>query len=281
MNEKFGGDETYFAPDEPVSSGISSGQPSDDIEEEKTNEQKIDEIKNELFDRETPAEYQQLIEGVNFIRLHTEYSENLIDEFKDENSKDRLNDVGRYIANEIKDGIVLDLGCGQSNKINGFSEENGASLYIGVDLVPYIFFEKSYPGSAPPIPPLESEIVINTEPSEVQKNESAFEQPKFYLEDNALQIKSDMLETISRMKSRSVKLIIMSGIETKGGDTTREYTSVLKKEIKRVLKEDGLLLNYHSDISLPDSEPVEIDGHLEGIDIRRNRESEVLEASEN
>lgn len=261
--------------DDPGQLPINTGQ-------EKTSEQRIEDIKRDLFDREMPPEYQSLIEGAKFIRLNTEYSEHLFESFCRGDDLSNLTDLGHFITDEIKDHIVLDLGCGQSCKVNWFAEVAESSSYVGVDLNPAIFPHKSAPGSAPPMRLPEDEEFVPYDPSKDNEESAIHKYPEFRLEENALQVSGDMLRAVSRMKSHSIKLIIMSGIETEpGGSTTIDYISALKKEIKRVLTEDGLFLNYHSDISLPDLEKVDISGSLEGLDIRRNRETEVLEASEN
>lgn len=218
--------------------GVHNPKFQDELREtgEKTNEQRLEEIKSDLFDREMPAEYEELIKGVSFTENQEPYSEKLVRYLS-------MNELS-IVASKIKNNIVLDLGCGQSSEMNFFSKKNQANLYIGVDLSPFI--------SSPETSTEASTITSLSLPEETKlRPESKKIRPEFELIGDALQIRGDMLRAVSRMKSESVGVIITSGIESDGrGQITGKYTDALINEVKRVLKDEGLFLNYYSDISL-------------------------------
>lgn len=251
----------------------SSGQLSGDIEQEKTSEERIEDIKKDLFDREMPPEYQSLVDNVRFIENYASYSENLIGYLEH-------SDVDSLIKSEIKGGIVLDLGCGQSSWVHYFSIRNGAKLYIGVDLMPATFAEEmseeeSTIGDSLSLPGEDKESEERTSiVREEQEPERVADKPEYRYEENALEVREDMLRAISRMKSNSVKLIITSGIEVLSGKKGGEYLTALITEAKRVLTDDGLLLNYESDVSYHKEDMADmdkIDSGVRNIDLRRKR----------
>ncbi|MBN2585144.1 hypothetical protein JXA59_00650 [Patescibacteria group bacterium] len=69
-------------------------------------------------------------------------------------------------------------------------------------------------------------------------------------------IMGDMLDCISRLEDGSVGVIVASGLETMPfstdsdyiRDKKREYSSRLAEEITRVLKHNGILISYESDV---------------------------------
>ena len=83
----------------------------------KTSEQRIEDIKKDLFDREMPPEYQPLIEGAEFVEIDEPYSENLVSKL------DHSSSLRKLLAEEIKNNVVLDLGCGTAGWINYFSRK--------------------------------------------------------------------------------------------------------------------------------------------------------------
>lgn len=275
MNERFDGTQKYFAADEPSTGGVDSTSPSVNIETAKTDEERLEEIKRELFTREMPPEYRRLIDGVKLIGSQAEYSENLMAEIgyvsEQEIGLNHINETGRFFANEVKDGVVVDLGCGQSSFINYFVGDAEVRLYIGIDLSPAIFPRKALSGSAPPMREHEIDFNLNEDSDKETKKFIMPELPKIRLQDNALQITGDMLENISQMKSQSVKLVILSGIEVADGSTNDEYVNALKQEIKRVLTKDGLVVDYHSDIYFNDLAVIETDEKISGLEIRKKQ----------
>lgn len=247
------------------------GQISSDIEEEKTSEQRIEDIKRDFFDREMPPEYQSLVDNTRFIENFARYSKNLIGYLEH-------SDIDSLIKDEIKGGVVLDLGCGQSSWVHYFSIRNGAKLYIGVDLMPATFIDKVYEGGSTigdslSLPGEDKESEERTSiVREEQESERVADKPEYRYEENALEVREDMLRAISRMKSNSVKLIITSGIEVLSGKRAGEYLTALITEAKRVLTDDGLLLNYESDVSYHKEDMADmtkIDSDNEKLDLRR------------
>ena len=260
---------------------------SDAEDKELTNEQRIEQIKKEIFGRETPAKYKPIIGEKVFIEIGTKYADNLINMLRRNNE---LTELGRTIAKEIEGGNVLDLGCGASHWLNTFSQDNGANLYIGVDLSPFIFQPKVLEWRNPTEEEEEAKWLALEMPSELaieeiceeEKAESSRipKEPEYKIEDRGLQVKDDMLRAISTIKSGSIKLVIASGIETHSGsrteadrDNTGKYLTALKDEIKRVLTEDGLFLNYESTLSLEGSSKVEVGGYMDGVSLRRNNKT--------
>lgn len=257
---------------------------------EKTNEQRLEEIKAELFDREMPPEYQPLIEGAKFIEVDEPYSENLVSKL------DHSSSLRKLLAEEIKNNIVLDLGCGTAGWINNFSRKNGARLYIGVDLHPGIFSDKIQVQTKSDAEikaenkAIEKKLLesfaedmqrgrINDQYEERAKIDKLAKEPTYRMQGQALEVREDMLRAISRMKSNSVKLIVTSGIEVFSGKRAGEYITALINEAKRVLTDDGLLLNYESDVSYHESDMtdmVKIDSDVKKIDLRRKKPMEEI-----
>ena len=219
-----------------------------------SNEQLIT-LQNRLFDREVPEEYRRLAKNARLIELAEPYSENLHTLFYQEKG---LTNLGKLISEAMHGGIVLDLGCGQTNHLSSFARKNEAELYIGVDLNPDVFT----PGARmvpegetieerrerrrrlfQPATPIKPEISEESISSNVTR-------PKYQLKEKILQIQDDILEAISRMKDGLVDIVIISGIEmsSENIEETNKYLTALTAEIRRVLKKGGLLLNNQSDL---------------------------------
>ena len=265
-------------------SSESLGQ-SNTTEKELTDKQRIEQLKNELFNKKTPDEYEPIIGEKVFIEIGTKYAENLIKRLVKNNE---LTELGQLLANEIKGKRVLDLGCGKSESLNAFSQENGADLYVGVDLYPNVLIDHVAEQACSQEE--EDEALMNAaegldnfiakkegNKEEMAESSQVPEEPEYKIQDRGLQVKDDMLRAISTIKSSSMKLVIVSGIETffdghpeADKANTEKYINALQNEIKRVLTEDGLFLNYESNLSLEGSNKVEVGGYVEGVDLRRN-----------
>ncbi|HDQ16527.1 MAG TPA: hypothetical protein ENN31_00140 [Candidatus Vogelbacteria bacterium] len=231
-----------------------TGQPNDQ-------EKSIEEIKQQIFDRQTSKEYERLAEKVGLIKLKTSYAESLDESFSQDGE---LSDLGKIMQEAIKDGIVLDLGCGQDYHLSKFFMENGAKLYIGVDLEPDIFIpearvvpnnhrDRSYMKRilSEANREKEAEVVATDDEEEDFISDKG---PEYSLRENILQIKDDMLKAISRIKDKSINAVVISGIEISFENTeeTNKYLKALRTEIKRVLKEQGVVLINQSDFSIND-----------------------------
>jgi len=232
---------------------------------QKTKEEKIAEIKKELFDRGVPGEYKDLIEKdyTYFLENDAHYEANLYSSFDS-----KL----KFIADEVKNKIVLDLGCGHCEASSMGEDEEGYilqpySLYVGVDLSPGLdrvsfSTETSTIGGDPSLPEADD---ISSEPKEPEQKKRIPDSPEYGLSGKILLVKDDMLRAVARMKSSSVKLVIMSGMEIgpSAMDPYRSereiyddikkvqhptYLEALHSEIKRVLEDGGLFINWRSDI---------------------------------
>lgn len=233
---------------------------------QKTESVKAEDIKKELFTQECPEKYRRLIKDARFIRLKEPYAESLRHKFF--NRKKELSELGEFVSKKINGKIVLDLGCGKTSHMSYFSKETGAKLHIGVDLSPDIFIPVVNVENFKQQEELwaEFEEMIRTRPSEPQEVAEIPEKRQAYKEnipifpndfqysedDNALQIRGDMLGAISQIRDNSIGVIIISGIETSSENrgATMEYIEALEKEIMRVLITGGIAVNYDSDFNL-------------------------------
>ncbi|MEI6650280.1 MAG: hypothetical protein WCL23_02465 [Candidatus Moraniibacteriota bacterium] len=254
---------------------------SEDTETKKRKE--IDQIKERIFDRETPEAYIELAKKVGIIELKAPYAENLLrtfyqgyHDYPGSDPSQELSELGKLISEEAKDGTVLDLGCGKSRWMASFFGKNNAGLYIGVDLLPDVLAQEVFvtPESDSDEPPfyLSSRAAssANDDMLDGMVNESAEEEAydekatielielHYNLQDNTFEIQDDMLCAISRMKDESVDMVIVSGIEKsfKNSEETKEYFHALDVEIRRVLKKSGIVMDYESDVSISDMEQV-------------------------
>lgn len=261
---------------------------------EKTEEEKIEEIKKELFDQEVPAKYKDLIEKdyTYFLENDAHYEENLHGWFRDKLS---------FITDEVKNKIVLDLGCGHCEAFAmGEDEETGKiimpyNLYVGVDLSPGLPWadvstESSTIGDDLSLP---KENPVPIKPKEPEQKKRIPDAPGYELDGKLLLVKDDMLRAVSRVKSGSVKLIIMSGMEIgnrphhintlhlgrdlKDNRDTKHptYMEALHSEIKRVLEDDGLFINWRSDIWW-DDDPEMVRVKIDEWSWNKTAEEEVL-----
>lgn len=224
-----------------------------------TEKERLEKIKNDLFSREVPEEYKELAAQVKLIELSAPYAENLHNLFYEGNKEsEELSELGKIISETAKGEIVLDLGCGKTHYLSSFFSKNGADLYIGVDLEPDIYGhvvkeilseikDRSYMRSKSHF----CSVVENDNEKEL-KDEKKDQEPVYELQGNKLQVKDDMLKAASRIKSESVNLVIVGGIEMSAENIkeTTEYLSFLELEIERILKSEGMLLVYQSDFSM-------------------------------
>lgn len=118
-------------------------------------EPSVEKLKAELFRREVPKEYQKFF-GSPMIELPDVYSRQLRDAifdyaaaanfFPPYSTSDRfdaipsaeipdgvLSDSGRFFKSKVKDGTVIDLGCGESSFMEKYAIAMRARRYIGVD----------------------------------------------------------------------------------------------------------------------------------------------------
>jgi SAM-dependent methyltransferase len=222
----------------------------------KTEQELIAETSARLFVRELPPEYRELILGKShFIELGSPYSDHL--------SHHAGREKGRteWMKNKMAGETILDLGCGSSGNMEDLSvNEWGAKQYIGVDI------NRTYnPKSDEFIGKEEAERVragllefLKEESKKIDKVTEPVDKPVptesriVNIHANAIYIRGDMLDCISKLEDGSVGAVSMSGIEILGsrftGDNSPRYMKALKKEIVRVLKPGGVFISYESDI---------------------------------
>lgn len=213
---------------------------------------KINDAGKKLFFREIPLEYLEIITGVKLVTSGAPYSEMLAQEI--------AGDEKRYkelLTTKIKDGVILDLGCGQEYQIFNMARRFGAKTYIGVDLNPYFIGEGEVSRDAVPVRlslEEEEEIDLNEKKEEIKEEEEKTAAPEVVQlinegNFNCVKIKGDMLNLISRLKDNSVDVIIISGIE--GGapsEINEKYFIALGQEIQRALTVKGICISYYSDL---------------------------------
>lgn len=228
--------------------------------------EKIEAVKEYLFDRETPEEYKPFIDNVGLIKLKEPYTRSLVQQFYTEyhdypnNPSQGLSELGEVVSKGAENEVILDLGCGKTTFLSSFFRESDPKFYVGVDLNPNIITPVAYLKEdsidshslmkmAKSYPVVDENSLYESEETVSQSNE-----PSYYLRDNIFEIQDDMLGAISRMKDNITGLIIVSGIERSNRNTedTTRYLQALEEEITRTLKDDGLVLIYESDFSLPD-----------------------------
>lgn len=215
----------------------------------------IENFKKEYLSRALPEEYKKIIKTSPFIEANDRYSENLYHYEK------LLQDP--FFIEKVKDSIVLDLGCGDSGLLESFTESANAKLYIGIDkninqnaglrvinetseqvlsaFKRFGGFNKSHDLN-------NFEDDDNDENTEIIKKEETI---KINSEKSIL-LKSDMLTAIAQFPNKSVSTIFLSGIEfLNSNNNAIKYHNALVNEIERIIKKDGIVIIYHSDVDLP------------------------------
>jgi hypothetical protein len=237
----------------------------------KTEEKTIGELEDELFKRTVPPEYEKSIDEGKLIELRTPYAEGLYKELqKPENQE--------FLKKYFENSTVIDLGCGGTKYLMWLAEQLESKRYIGVDLDLTPKYGASS-GKKPQRPLGLQEITIDDdeeiyEPTEedlrennILKKESRFIKPEIVKSSvnektgfHSILIKSDILNLVSRLKANSIEVAIISGIES-DLDIPSEYLPTLRKEIRRILKKNGIAIAYHSDFSAEGLEKIrEIEG---------------------
>lgn len=240
----------------PLSNNI---EPEDNLEPDvldDVSEQETAPVSEDLFVREVPAEYQELIDEKNkFIEIGERYSDNLARRLK--HDKELMSLMQQRIEGES----VLDLGSGSSASMRSMSIKDWkAKRYIGVDLHRVVIANDRLGTIDPTNIDMEAigyehdEEDYSHQPDTPSIFETELEPPVqtkseiISTSEEEVSIKGDMLDAISRLEDDSIGAVIISGIErTNIDETTLEYIRKLKQEIYRVLKTDGLFIVYESD----------------------------------
>jgi len=229
------------------------------INNHETDESEAVRLQQELDAKELPEEYKKLIEEVRLIKLQEPYADNLYERLKNDELKDLL-------EKKFTDETVVDLGCGDASRIAAISDRLGSKKYIGVDLDPFLM-------PPPVVGPINIDESVDPETlrgSILKKSNSQFSKDVIIedikpiepgprvdtpevistYENNVLLIKGDMLNAISRLKTNSIGVVIVSGIEVFDNfEASADYLKALAQEIKRILHDGGILINNFSDLS--------------------------------
>ncbi len=244
------------------------------IEQSKAKEQFLSEemFKRKYLVRSIPKEYEEVASLVEIIEIKTPYAEHLLKQLcKIEfGSEVLLSEKGKLVADKISGGVIIDLGCGDSSHMRLFSELARANLYIGIDKDALASGGLVNRGrSAEEIHEILMAGVASLrrdEKSSEERNEGiiAQSQIKNKIEicgEHAVLLNCDMLTAIVQLSDNCASAVISSGIEfmiARDYSNNAEYSKALKKEIDRVLKNGGLLLNYHSDVFGSDDKFIKI-----------------------
>jgi hypothetical protein len=280
--------------------------------ENKKPKDRIEEIKEIIFDHDIPDEYQSLAEKVKLIEQGTAYSEGLYEQFyaKTEAGKKCLSELGDFASRKMYDEIVVDLGCGSNHFMNLFSTKY-CRLYVGIDFYPSTAIPivkmvktphraRSYMGKNKEAsmavvgedshrPPsylmssrAESAVFTSEDKTEIDKKVFLSTFPKYRLVENSdgkvFEISDDMLKALSRFKSDSVGVVMINGIEAAEYDEqTKNYLTALEKEVERVLKVGGVFINYNSDIGRGNLAYVNIKNSLEiNVGQKTDKEDKII-----
>jgi len=223
-----------------------------------TEKDQIAELSGQLFVRELPSEYKELINNVKLIELREPYSENL-------NYKLRTKELQPLIQAKFTNEMVVDLGCGRGHWMMYLARDCGAAKYIGVDLRPDFMpqavtvthlsdkeLEEEWDRILASRPKNDDMLAIkhpSNENTEAADNESSGPTIPKIIEDRGdyAAVKSDMLNFISRLPDQSIGAVIVSGIEELPV-SPKEYMPALSREILRTLKPGGVIIKYSSDL---------------------------------
>ncbi len=206
-------------------------------------------FRERMLNRAVPPRYYELASGVQMVDSPAPYSDHI-----------KADEVISTVSEMVKDGIVLDLGCGQkAEKMYRIAMNSGAKMYIGVDrFMPGLGIEhigekdlsKTDFGSSRPSSKNDwggGQALA----SEAEKEEDRIRISE--TEEGAVLFEEDMLVAISQIPDNTLSMVTASGIENFAREShlNMEYFAVLKSEINRVLKPEGFFLSYHSDIHIP------------------------------
>jgi len=241
-------------------------QPREELPEQKSEQKpevvsETEKLEKELFAREIPPEYKELIKKVNLITRQDAYSKNFI--FKIGSFK-ILQDI---LGEKIKDGTVLDLGCGRSFKMGKVSRNFGAKIYIGVDLFPTFDLDGLRDLLTKEAELSEDLKVYAKKITSKQMEQGNLEITSDYFDkesgSRALRVAGDMLGATARLADNSISVVTIFGIQTHSGGKEQmrnnsDYITALEKEILRVLKSGGIVINYESDIGFSDYPEIKI-----------------------
>ena len=149
---------------------------------------------------------------------------------KDSFSKERKN-VQRFIKVGLTGEILIDLGSGPINcldtdNLTSIAKMLGASAYIGVEKFPSDLS-------------LALDLYKNIADPRLIESRAPMDH---------LEVKADMLEFISRVKSNSANITI-NGIDASVLWDTRSYSEALAREIARVVRVGGIAFGHNSDVS--------------------------------
>lgn len=180
---------------------------------------------SELYTQEIPKEYKTLIEKAGFVQIPTAYSALIVNNFYKRLLKLKyqgphitisipddatLSDAGKKIKQRIDGNVVVDLASSTQSCFRAFVEKQAPKTYIGVDLATPDKREKKAQGA------------------------------------EFLQIQSDILAFVSRIRSEAYDLFFLSGLDgtpTRTPEMTWElrekYIQALTKETARALKPGG------------------------------------------
>lgn len=195
-------------------------------------EKSKEDLARELFVPEVPPQYKEFMNYENFLKDRDSFAEHLVrhltSEYVDKETRE-------FVAQKMKGGVVLDLGCGGANDTVELSRQLGARRYMGVDVklpvLSHFGIEVSRPVDHGNLKPSER-------PVRLEKNADG----------SIVFIESDMLNLAARLETESVDVIFIAGIEGNYRET-EEYRKFLNTEIERILKKGGIVINYNSDIA--------------------------------
>jgi len=214
----------------------------------------------EYFSHEPSENYSTLAMSANFVENKDPYVENLLDLLV--GSDNTLTELGELIAEKIRSGVVVDLGC-DSGLFQDYVRLAGVNIYIGVDksihrsIILDITAEEAdkYLLDFDGYDSDDSQSAISgSDFSEtfVSDSEATPQMEIKFCNENTILVEGDMLITLARLPDKSVAAIIASGIEEYKRDKTKnsgDYSEALKQEIKRVLIDGGIFLGYYTDIT--------------------------------
>ena len=202
----------------------------------------IESFSKKYLSKTIPEEYKEIITTSPFIERKDHYADNLYGQL--------LKD--KFITEKIKNSVVLDLGCGDSSLLEYFSKTAKAKFYIGVDKninqnAGISIIDESHEKILSDLNDLYDDddnenIEITNENEKTIKINS----------EKSILIKSDMLTAIAKFPNKSVSTIFLSGIEfLNSNNNAIKYHDALVNEIERIIKKDGIVIIYHSDVDLP------------------------------
>jgi SAM-dependent methyltransferase len=203
-------------------------------------------LEAELFVADTPEEYKKFIQEARFITSDAPYSAQLYSLLDQKQVRIKEGVSEKLIMHDkFKDGVILDLGCGKEEFMADISRKFNSRQYIGVDIDPWVrssFLRRGKEVIEDFLPP----------PSTYKTNRDIKPlKPQIVQRIGAdeTRIQGDMLDATSRLADNSVSVVILFAIEAHKHGDTGDYSKALVKEIGRVLKEGGIVLEHGSDFS--------------------------------